>query len=101
MAVGTPTDHLKSVRNNCVIEVVLSCVCFFFCWYMGFCHRTESDLALLFSLDFNINILYSCIITNFNLNYYLLVLHRVWRVISFLRLVNIYLYYNSSVEKYK
>ena len=49
----TPTDHPKSARNRCVIEVfgavcVLSFGYRIFCWYRGFCHRNESDL-LLFS----------------------------------------------------
>ena len=43
----------KSVRNRCVIEVfggvcVLSFGFRIFCWYMGFCHRTGSDLVFLF-----------------------------------------------------
>ena len=47
-------DRPKSVCNRCVIEVfdgvfVLSIGFWIFCWYRGFCHRTESDL-LLFSL---------------------------------------------------
>ena len=47
MAVVTPTDCLKSVRNGCVIEVfVLSIACWVFCWYKGFRHRIESDLVL-------------------------------------------------------
>ena len=49
----TPTDRPKSVRNRCVIEVfggvcVLSFGFRIFCWYRGFCHRTESDLLFLF-----------------------------------------------------
>ena len=47
----TPTDHPKSVRNCCVIELFLalfvsslSLLTFFLC--RGFCHRTESDLFL-------------------------------------------------------
>ena len=52
VAVVTPTDRPKSVRNRCVIELfvalfVLS-LCpfdiFFLC--RGFCHRAESDLFL-------------------------------------------------------
>ena len=54
MAVITPSDRPKSVRNNCVIEVfggvfVLSrCFLDFFCGFM-FCHMTESDLFLFLS----------------------------------------------------
>ena len=49
MTVVTPTDRPKSVRNRCVIEVfggvcVLSFGFRIFCWYRGFCHRTDSDL---------------------------------------------------------
>ena len=43
--------HPKLVCNCCVIEVfggvfVLSIRFWIFCWYRGFCHRTESDLLL-------------------------------------------------------
>ena len=46
-----PTDRPKSVCNRCVIEVfggvcVLSFGFRIFCWYRGFCHRTESYLFL-------------------------------------------------------
>ena len=49
MTVVTPTDCHKSVPNRCVIEVfggifVLSFGFRIFCWYRGFCYRTESDL---------------------------------------------------------
>ena len=52
MTVVTPTDRPKSVRNRCLIEVfggvfVLSFGFRIFCWYRGFCHRTESDRLLL------------------------------------------------------
>ena len=49
----TPTDSPKSVRNRCVIEVFGGVFYFvtmlygFFCWGMGVCHRTESDIFLL------------------------------------------------------
>ena len=48
VAVFTPTDRPKSLRNRCVIEVlngvfVLSCCFLDFCWCRGFCQRTESD----------------------------------------------------------
>ena len=52
VAVVTLTDRLKSVRNRCVIELFCGVVCvvtlplWHFCWCMGFCHRTESDLFL-------------------------------------------------------
>ena len=52
VAVVTPTDHPKSVRNRCVFEVFHGVLCVvtllfgFFCRYRGFCHRTESDLFL-------------------------------------------------------
>ena len=52
MTVVTPTDRPKSVRNCCVIGsfggvFVLSISFRIFCWYGGFCHRTESDLLFL------------------------------------------------------
>ena len=52
VAVVTPTDRPKSVRNRCVIELfcgvvyVVTLPFWHFCWCMGFCHRTESDLFL-------------------------------------------------------
>ena len=52
VAVNTPTDRPKSVRNRCVIELFCGVVCvialpfWHFCWCRGFCHRTESDLFL-------------------------------------------------------
>ena len=52
VAVVTPTDRPKSVRNRCVIELFCGVVCvvtlpfWHFCWYRGFCHRTESYLFL-------------------------------------------------------
>ena len=57
VAVVTPTDRPKSVRNCCLIELFCGVVCvatlplWHFCWYRGFCHRTGSDL-LLFVLAF-------------------------------------------------
>ena len=56
LAVATPTDRLKSVRNRCVIKLfgavcVLSrCFLDFSVGCRGFCHRTESDLFLFLSL---------------------------------------------------
>ena len=52
VAVVTPTDRPKSVRNCCLIELFCGVVCvatlplWYFCWYRGFCHRTGSDLLL-------------------------------------------------------
>ena len=52
VAVFTPTDRPKSVRNRCVIEFFCGIVCvvtlpfWHFCWCMGFCHRTESDIFI-------------------------------------------------------
>ena len=52
VAVVTPTDRPKSVRNRCVIELFCSVFCvvalpfWHFCWCRGFCHRTGSDLFL-------------------------------------------------------
>ena len=52
VAVVTPTDRPKSVRNRCVIELFCGVVCvvtlpfWHFCWCRGFYHRTESDLFL-------------------------------------------------------
>ena len=52
VALVTPTDRPKSVRNRCLIELFCGVVCVVtlpfchFCWCRGFCHRTESDLFL-------------------------------------------------------
>ena len=52
VAVVTPTDRPKSVRNRCLIELFCGVVCvvtlpfWHFCWCRGFCHRTGSDLPL-------------------------------------------------------
>ena len=52
VAVVTPTDRPKSVRNCCLIELFCGVICVatlplgHFCWYTGFCHRTGSDLLL-------------------------------------------------------
>ena len=52
VAVVTSTDRPKSVRNCCLIELFNGVVCVVtlpfshFCWCMGFCHRTGSDLLL-------------------------------------------------------
>ena len=52
MAIVTPADRPKSVRNRCVIEVFGGVLCVvtllfgFFCRCKGFCHRAESDLFL-------------------------------------------------------
>ena len=53
VTVVTPIDRPKSVGNRCVIELFCDVVCVVtlpfchFCYYRGFCHRTESDLFLL------------------------------------------------------
>ena len=63
VAVVTPTDRPKSVHNRCVIELFCSVVCvvtlplWHFCWCMGFCHRTESDLFLFLLQSSNVRIL--------------------------------------------
>ena len=52
VALVTPTDRPKSVRNRCLIELfcgvvfVVTLPLWHFCWCRGFCHRTESDLFL-------------------------------------------------------
>ena len=52
VAVVTPTDRPKSVRNRCLIELFCGVVCVFTLpfWHFrgcrGFCQRTESDLLL-------------------------------------------------------
>ena len=62
VAVVTPTDRPKSVRNRCVIERFCGVVCvvtlplWHFCWCMGFCHKTESDLFLILFL-WNVNVI--------------------------------------------
>ena len=61
VAVVTPTDCPKSVRNRCVIELFCGVVYIFnlpfwhFCCCRGFCHRTESDL-FLFLIQSYVNI---------------------------------------------
>ena len=60
MAIVTPTDSPKSVRNCCLIEhfwlrfCVINFFLWIFCWYRGFCHWTESDL-FLFQLQIDIS----------------------------------------------
>ena len=50
VAIVTPIDRPKCVRNRCVTELFCGVVCvvtlpfWYFCWCRGFCHRTESDL---------------------------------------------------------
>ena len=52
VAVVTPTDRPKSVRNRCLIELfcgvayVVALPFWHFCWCRGICHRTGSDLLL-------------------------------------------------------
>ena len=61
VAVVTPTDRPKSVRNFCLIELFCGVVCvatlplWHFCWYRGFCHRTGSDLLLFVLLTKTLN----------------------------------------------
>ena len=56
VAVVNPTDHPKSVRNRCFIELFCVVVCvvtlpfWHFCWCRGFCHSTGSDLLLFVSI---------------------------------------------------
>ena len=75
MAVVTPTDRPKSVRNRCLIELFCDVVCvgilpfWHFCWCRGFCHRTGSDLLLFVFLL---------------LRYYL---NEQWRELDWLRIV--------------
>ena len=62
VAVVTQTDRPKSVRNRCVIELfcgvvyVVTLPFWHFCWCMGFCHRTESDLFLFLLCLSNVSI---------------------------------------------
>ena len=52
VAVVTPNDRPKSVRNRYIIELLSGVVCVVilpfchFCWLRGFCQRTESDIFL-------------------------------------------------------
>ena len=52
VAVVTPTDRPKSVRNRCLIELFCGVVCVVtlsfchFCWCRGFCRKTGSYLLL-------------------------------------------------------
>ena len=56
VAVITPTDRPKSIRNRCVIEFFCGVVCvvtlslWHFCWCMGFC-KGLSQISSFFSLD--------------------------------------------------
>ena len=55
VAVVTPFDRPKSVRSRCVIELfcgvcVVTLPSWHFCWCMGICHRTESDIFLFLLL---------------------------------------------------
>ena len=57
VAIVTPTERPKSVRNRCLIELfsgvvfVVTLPFWRFCWCRGFCHRTGSDLRLFVSVD--------------------------------------------------
>ena len=52
VAIVTPTDRPKSVRNRCVIELYVALFILSLCPFdisvgvWGFCHKTESDLFL-------------------------------------------------------
>ena len=65
VVVVTPTDRPKSVRNCCLIELFCGFVCvvtlslWHFCWYRGFCHRTESYLLLFVFLWWKVNQLFN------------------------------------------
>ena len=63
MVIVTLTDRPKSVRNPCVIKVLVAfcvgtLVFGFFCRCRGFCHRPESDLFPFLSYN-SVNIAYS------------------------------------------
>ena len=59
VAVVTPTDRPKSVRNCCLIELfcgvvyVVNLPFWHFCRCRGFCHRTGSDFLLFVFVPFN------------------------------------------------
>ena len=63
----TLTYHPKLVCNCCVIELFCGVVCvvilpfWHFCWYRGFCHRTESDLFPFFLYVYIVHNWFSCI----------------------------------------
>ena len=65
VAIVTPTDRPKSVRNRCVIELfcgivyVVTVPFCHFCWCRGFCHRTESDLFLFLLWSIKETVLWS------------------------------------------
>ena len=73
VAVVTPTDRPKSVHNRHVIELFCGVVCvvtlplWHFCWCMGFCHRTESDLCFFLSilLKVKLKMIFQTSATNF------------------------------------
>ena len=91
VAVFTPTDRPKSVRNCCLIEHFCGVVCvvtlpfWHFCWCRGFYHRTGSDLLL-----FVFNQIWWCnfstarvdrdILTNFHLIFKLASTSKVWHL---------------------
>ena len=58
VALATPTDRPKSVRNRCLIELLCVVVCdltlpfWHFCLCRDFCYRTESDLLLFVLIKF-------------------------------------------------
>ena len=78
MTAVNPTDRPKSVRNRCVIKILVAFFYVvtlrfgFFCGCRGFCHRTESDLfffrfsflnSTLTALQENVGILISSDLT--------------------------------------
>ena len=89
VAVVTPTDRPKSVRNRYVIELFCGVVCvvtmpfwhFFSC--RGFCHRTESDL-FLFLFTYNLIRKIWTIKTDLKVvSYPLIVFYRKFRSVKF------------------
>ena len=57
VAVVTPTDRPKSVRNRCLIKLFCGVVCvvtlpfWHFCWCRGFCHLGLSQISSFLSLN--------------------------------------------------
>ena len=57
VAVVTLTDHPKSVRNRCLIQLFCGVVCvvtlpfWHFCWCRGFCHLGLSQISSFLSLN--------------------------------------------------
>ena len=74
VAVVTPTDRPKSVRNCCLIELFCGVVCvvtlpfWHFCWCRGFCHRTGSDLLLFVLISGKLNVIASFPLVFYSMN---------------------------------